>query len=94
MQETVTLPQSDVEIEKRDTFRKAIIQKFFPQSNYGFVKDEHGNEIYFHIDEMRFVGELRDKSWLVEGQKVGIDIGRTSRGLRVTLMKIYKASHT
>ncbi len=89
MQENVTLPTHEVELEKRDTFRKATIVKFFPQSNYGFVKDEHNTEIYFHYDEMRFVGEKRDKSFLVEGRKVGIDIGRTSRGHRVTFMKIY-----
>ncbi|QQR81896.1 MAG: hypothetical protein IPJ69_07375 [Deltaproteobacteria bacterium] len=89
MQETVTLPTNDIEFEKRDTFRKATILKYFPQSNYGFVKDEHNTEIYFHVDEMRFVGDRRDKSLLVEGRKVGIDIGRTSRGMRVTFMKIY-----
>jgi hypothetical protein len=66
MQENVTLPTHEVELEKRDTFRKATIVKFFPQSNYGFVKDEHNTEIYFHYDEMRFVGEKRDKSFLVE----------------------------
>ena len=72
-----------------DNFRKAKILKFFPQAGYGFVRDESGKEIYFHLDEIRFVGAKDDRRYVTEGAEVGIDVGRTSRGLRVTRLKIY-----
>jgi cold shock CspA family protein len=75
--------------EVSDKFRQGKIIKFFPHSSYGFVRDQNGKEIYFHLDEIRFVGEKRDRSHLVEGARVGIDVGRTARGLRVTRLKIY-----
>lgn len=75
--------------QETDKFRHAKITRFFPQSGYGFVRDAAGKEIYFHIDEVRVVGEKRDRALIREGTEVGIDVGRTSRGLRVTQLKIY-----
>ncbi len=72
-----------------DKFRKAKIIKFLPQAGYGFVRDRAGKEIYFHLDELRFVGEKNDRQYVVEGAEVGVDVGRTSRGVRVTRLKIY-----
>ncbi|GEM_PF-3093053 len=74
---------------RTDKFRQAKIIRFFPQAGYGFVKDSNGKEIYFHLDELRFVGEKRDASYITEGAEVGVDVGRTSRGTRVTRLKIY-----
>ncbi len=83
-------PQVAPESASRDDkFRKARIIKFFPQSSYGFVRDEKGHEIYFHLDEVRLAGSKDKRSHVVEGAEVGIDVGRTSRGLRVTTLKIY-----
>lgn len=75
--------------ERNDKFRKGKIIKYFPQSGYGFVRDVNGREIYFHLDELRFVGAKNDRRYVTEGAPVGIDVGRTSRGLRVTRLKIY-----
>jgi len=72
-----------------DKFRKGRIIKYFPQSGYGFVRDNNGKEVYFHLDELRFVGVKNDRRYVNEGAPVGFDVGRTSRGLRVTKLKIY-----
>ena len=72
-----------------DNFRKGTIIKYFPQSGYGFVRDDNHREIYFHLDELRFVGEKNDRRYVTEGAHVGVDVSRTSRGLRVTKLKIY-----
>lgn len=83
-------PEPPPEPPKRnDKFRQAKIIKFFPQAGYGFVRDVNGKEIYFHLDELRFVGEKNNRSFVVEGAEVGVDVGRTSRGMRVTRLKIY-----
>jgi len=72
-----------------DKFRKGRIIKYFPQSGYGFVRDNNGKEVYFHLDELRFVGTKNDRRYVNEGAPVGFDVGRTSRGLRVTKLKLY-----
>ena len=82
-------PALEEEKKGEDKLRRAKIIKFFPQSHYGFVKDQNGKEIYFHLDELRFLGEKKDPSFVQEGVSVGVDVGLTSRGLRVTLMKVY-----
>lgn len=72
-----------------DNYRHGRISKFFPQGSYGFVRDERGKEVYFHLDEIRIVGEKRDRSYFKEGTEVGFDVGLTSRGVRITQLKIY-----
>ncbi|MBF0492192.1 MAG: hypothetical protein HQM15_05375 [Deltaproteobacteria bacterium] len=71
-----------------DNFSKARIVKYFPQSRYGFVKDRRGKDIYFNVDELRFVGD-RGREFIREGAWVGYDVGWTSHGLHVNRMKIY-----
>ena len=73
----------------QDNFRHGKITKFFPQGSYGFVRDEQGREVYFHLDEVRVLGERRERSLFREGTTVGFDVGLSSRGLRVTRLKIY-----
>lgn len=73
----------------QDNFRHGKITKFSPQGSYGFVRDETGHDIYFHLDEIRLLGEKRERSYFKEGTLVGFDVGRTSRGLRVTRLRIY-----
>ncbi|MBI3541096.1 MAG: cold shock domain-containing protein [Deltaproteobacteria bacterium] len=81
-------PTPAIEIPE-DKFRKGTVIKYFSQAGYGFIRDQGGKEIYFHVDEFRFVGPKNDRSYISEGMTVGIDVGRTSRGLRVTRMKVY-----
>lgn len=72
-----------------DLFRKGQILKFFAQSGYGFIKDEKGKQVYFHMDEVRVVGEPRHKNQIREGMQVGFDVSRTSKGERATHMVFY-----
>ncbi len=71
-----------------DKFSKGRVVKYFPQSKYGFIKDHRGKDLYFNIDEIRFVGET-GREHLKEGIVVGYDVGWTSHGLHVCKIKIY-----
>ena len=72
----------------QDRFPRGKIIKYFPQGGYGFVKDAHGRDIYFHIDEVHLLGGKK-KSEIKEGIEVGYDLTQTSRGLHITRLKIY-----
>lgn len=71
-----------------DKFPRGSVHRFFPQNRYGFVTDRHGRDVYFHLDEVRFVGD-KDHRDLREGQEVGYDLGWTSRGEHIVKLKIY-----
>lgn len=75
---------NDQEAEK---FPHGKVVRFFPELRYGFIKSRTGKDVYFNLDEVRFVGE-KDHRWLKEGMPIGYDVGWTSHGLHVTKIKI------
>ncbi|MFO1520175.1 MAG: hypothetical protein U1F57_11010 [bacterium] len=79
-----TLPSSMPD----DSFSKGRIVKYFPQSKYGFIKDRRGKDVYFNVDEVRFVG-AKGREALREGILVGYDKAWTSHGLHISKIKIY-----
>lgn len=79
---------SDAPENFQDRFPRGRIIKYFPQGGYGFVKDAHGRDIYFHVDEVRLLGGKK-KSDIKEGLEVGYDLTVTSRGFHITRLKIY-----
>src|SRR5262249_31950721 len=52
----ISLPQYSFQNLPDDKFSKGRIVKYFPQSRYGFIKDRRGKDLYFNVDEVRFVG--------------------------------------
>lgn len=77
-----------MEEENPDKFPRGRISRFFPKSRYGFIKDRNGRDVYFNLDEVRFVGD-KDQRDIQEGAEVGYDLSWTSRGEHVIKLKIY-----
>lgn len=77
-----------VTVDVDDNFPKGKIYKYFPNQKYGFIKDRIGREIYFHLDEMEFVGSKKEES-LKAGSAVGYDLVHSGRGLHVKRIKVY-----
>jgi cold shock CspA family protein len=77
-----------MEEENSDKFPRGRIARFFPKSRYGFIKDRNGRDVYFNLDEVRFIGD-KDQRDIQEGAEVGYDLSWTSRGEHVIKMKIY-----
>lgn len=84
--ETASAPVSSRTTD--DKFSKGRVIKYFPQSKYGFVKNRSGRDVYFNIDEIRFIG-VKGRESLREGIVVGYDVSWTGHGLHVAKMKIY-----
>ena len=79
----------EIVVSKDDLFPKGEVIKFFSGQDYGFIKDQHGRDIYFHLGELDFVGPKNSKSFLKVGGKVGYDLSWTSHGQHVRKLKIY-----
>lgn len=72
----------------RDRFYSGTIQKLFPGSQSGVVRSARsGREFPFLFVHVVVVGPLRRFEELREGMLVGFDIGRTSSGLCVTVLR-------
>lgn len=86
--QNVILPPPAYRKAPEDKFSKGRVMKYFPQSKYGFLKDNRGRDVYFNVDEVRFVGN-KGREALKEGIEVGYDVSWTSHGRHIARIKIY-----
>jgi hypothetical protein len=70
-----------------DRFYRGKIDKLFRGNQTGLILSESGRELFFELAQIRIVGPIRDFEALQEGMQVGFDVGRTSKGLRVTMIR-------
>jgi cold shock CspA family protein len=54
------------------------------------VRTGGGRDVAFALPHVQIVGTTRGFAALSEGMRVGFDLGRTSRGLRVTTIRVYE----
>lgn len=71
-----------------EKFYVGTIRKLFLGSQTGIVRSESGREIAFIWLHVEKLGRVRYFDDLREGMSVGFDVGWTSRGLRVTTMRV------
>lgn len=79
----------EIIVSEEDLFPKGEVVKFFPGQDYGFIRDQHKRDIYFHLNELDFVGPKNSKEYLKVGGKIGYDLSWTSHGQHVRKLKIY-----
>lgn len=79
----------EIVVSQNDLFPKGEVVKFFSGQDYGFIRDQHGKDIYFHLGEVDFVGPKNSKNFIKVGAKVGYDLSWTSHGQHVRRIKIY-----
>jgi hypothetical protein len=68
-------------------FYRGTIEKLFRGSQVGVVRSSSGREVPFEFLHVSMVGPLRAYDDLREGMPVGFDVGWTSSGLRVTVIR-------
>jgi hypothetical protein len=74
--------------DPRSRFYQGTIVRLFPGSRTGLVRSGSGREIPFAIADVRLLGTNDGFVALREGMRVGFDLGRTARGVRVTTLRI------
>ena len=73
-----------------DRFYQGVIQTITWGNETGVVRSNSGKTFPFVFDYVTLLGAPRhDIRFLFEGMRVGFDVGWTSRGLRVTVIKVY-----
>lgn len=69
-------------------YYRGHIVRYNPQTGYGFVATRSGSHVFFYLDQVRLEGEKVSKRHVQAGLLVGFDVGWTSRGLRISKLKI------
>ena len=73
-----------------DRFYLGTIASLQPGHRTGWVRSSQGRDLPFAAAHVRFLGTARFAT-LRPGLPVGFDVGRSSRGLCVTTIRVYEA---
>jgi hypothetical protein len=73
----------------RDRYYRGVITRVYYGSESGTLTSASGREYRFKLPFVDIVGAIPRVDGLREGMEVGFDVGWTSRGLRVTVIRVY-----
>lgn len=82
---------ADAEVaDRRDRYYRGIITRVYYGSESGTLRSEAtGREYAFRYPLVAILGAIPRIDGLREGMAVGFDLGRTSRGARVTVIRVF-----
>ena len=75
-----------------DRFYHGTILRVYPGRRSGFLRTGNGREVVFAMPDVEILGTTHGFAALREGMYVGFDLGWTSRGMRVTRIRVYEAA--
>jgi len=75
----------------RDRYYQGTILRVHAGSRTGWLRTEKGRELPFDASNLLVLGSPDGFPALRAGLQVGFDVGRTSRGLCVTTIRVYEA---
>jgi hypothetical protein len=73
-----------------DLFYHGVVSKIFWNNGTGVIHSDSGKDFPFAFPYVKLLGVPRqDIRFLRQGMRVGFDIGRTPKGVRVSIIKVY-----
>jgi len=76
--------------ESRERYYRGVISRVYYGSESGtLVSETTGREYQFKYPYVEIIGPIPRIDGLREGMAVGFDLGWTSRGRRVTVIRVY-----
>ena len=76
--------------DPRDRYYRGVINRVYYGSESGtLVSDATGREFRFKYPYVEILGPIPRVDGLRPGMAVGFDVGWTSRGIRVTVIRVY-----
>jgi len=70
-------------------YRGVVTRVYYGSESGTLTSEDSGREYHFKHPFVQIVGPIPRIDGLREGMKVGFDVGWTSRGLRVTVIRVY-----
>jgi len=75
---------------REDLFYQGVILRLYPGRKCGVIRTGNGREVPFSFATVDLLGDDQRFDQLYEGMPVGFDLTRTSGGLRITKIKVYR----
>ena len=75
--------------DPRLRFHRGVLVRLRAGSQSGVVRTGSGRDVEFALRDIRLLGGPEGFAGLREGMEVGFDLGWTSRGVRVTMLKVF-----
>ena len=75
----------------KERYYQGTILRVHPGSRTGWLRTDKGRELPFAASTLTLLGTDQGFPALQAGLRVGFDLGRTSRGLCVTTIRVYEA---
>ena len=83
-----TAPPADSGVQ--GSYYRGVIARVFYGSESGTLTSEAtGRTYHFRTPSVRIIGPIPRVDGLREGMRVGFDVGWTSRGLRVSVIRVF-----
>ncbi len=73
-----------------DRYYQGTILRVNAGSRTGWIRGQTGRDVPFDVAHLELLGTSRGFAALREGLRVGFDVGRTSHGLCVTVIRVYE----
>ena len=83
-------PSPPTDASAQGAYYRGVISRVFYGSESGTLTSETSGRTYqFRYPSVRIIGPIPRIDGLREGMRVGFDLGWTSRGLRVSVIRIF-----
>ena len=83
-------PAAPSSTEPAESYYRGVISRVFYGSESGTLTSETtGKTYHFRQPSVRIIGPIPRVDGLREGMRVGFDVGWTSRGLRVSVIRVF-----
>lgn len=76
--------QEGTQSKLKDIVERGMITMIFPEREYGFIKQEDGQQVFFHSNEI-VIGDFKD---MYEGQMVEYVVVLRPKGLSASLVTV------
>jgi len=83
------VPSAEPEPVQERYYRGVISRVYYGSESGTLVSDASGREYHFKFPFVEILGPIPRIDGLREGMAVGFDLGWTSRGERVTVIRVY-----
>lgn len=77
---------------EHDRYYQPSILRVHTGSRTGRLRTTRGRDVPFDARHVQILGTTGGFATLVPGRRVGFDLGRTSRGLCVTTIRVYESA--
>lgn len=76
-------------VDEDDLFPKGTVVDFYPKQGIGRIKTDRNGVLEFSLGQVELIGEKARALNIAAGARIGFDVSWTSKGLKISKIKVY-----